>query len=234
MKTFYQYLAESVKEYKYRVKTIVPLDDGALKRMETCLAKYDLVSFAKPKKTIVQNHPLDFKNVSQAEVVIVDFVLRMPVTSYALLQEIRKLLGINENQIVVRGENEPVELEAQKIIADLEAAKEDKPAMLDDATYSEYDAEKEVAYGDEYNKKLLNYLAQIAADRDEALAVEQTEPVKALFGWLKPNTEVADDFNKDHDTVKPVHRATKKAGKKADEPNKADVHGNYTTAKLKK
>ena len=234
MKTFFQYLAESTKEYKYRLKTIVELNDEDLKKLETCLKKYDLVTISKPKKTIFQKKPRDFPGVEGAEVFIVDFTLRMPVTSYSMSLEFRKLLEIHENHIVVRGENEPVELEAQKMIADLEAEEKENKALLDDEVYSEFNEPQEVAYGDEYNRKLLSYLAQVASDRDQKQEVEQTGPVKALFGWLKDETKPSEDFNKDIDSVKPVHRKTKKPGGKTDVPNKSDVHGNYTTAKLKR
>jgi hypothetical protein len=228
MKSLYHYLAESAKSYKYRVKSVVPMDQHFIDTLKTTLFKYDIQSVSSPKKLMAQNAPLDFKNLSMAEIYILDVVTSIPASSYVLAVELRGALKLPDADLVVRGENEPMELEAQKIE---EILKDDQEsiAMLQDETYSEADQPKEVAYGDAYNKKFLNYLAQLKSDA-ENVPVPAIEEVKKSnkFAWLnKKDTTIAGDFNADMDTVKPVHVNSKKPGAKAEKPNLAAVHGNY-------
>jgi len=149
----------------------------------------------------------------------------VPASSYVLATELREVFQLPAANLVVRGSNEPVELEAEKI----EEIHKDDEALLSQSNYEEADQPKEVAYGDTYNKKFLGYLAQIKADA-EAKAIPAIEAVKKAnkFSWLAPKDKtVPEDFNKDMDTVKPVHVNTKKAGTKADKPNLTANHGNY-------
>jgi len=227
MKSFYQYLAESAKIYKYRVKSVCQIDDHFISTLKHALFKYDVKSVSAPKKLMAQKSPMDFASFPMAEIWILDIETGVPASSYVLAVELRQALQIQESMLVVRGENEPVELEAQKIE---EIHKDDvQGALLDDANYAEAEQPAEIAFGDAYNKKLLGYLAQQKANRD-ALIVPAIEEVKKTnkFNWLnKLDKNVGEDFNKDLDTVKPVHSNTKKAGTKVDKPNLTANHGNY-------
>jgi hypothetical protein len=227
MKSFYHYLAESAKSYGYRIKSVLPMDDHFVETLKKALFKYDIQDVSKAKKLMAQKAPLDFKDFPMAEIWVLDIKTGVPASSYVLATELRSAFQIADKMLVVRGENEPVEIEAEKIE---EIHKDDEAkAKLEDPFYEAEDQPKEVAYGDAYNKKFLNYLAQIKADA-EAKTVPAIEEVKKTnkFSWLNPKDKtVADDFNKDHDTVKPVHSNTKKAGTKAEKPNLAGNHGNY-------
>ena len=227
MKSFYHYLAESAKSYKYRVKSIVPIDDKFIETLKKALFKYDVQSVSKPKKLMAQKVPLDFKDFPMSEVWIVDVVTSVPASSYVMATQIRAALQLIDSLLVVRGENEPVEIEAEKIE---EIHKDDEAkAKLDDPMYATEDQPKEIAYGDTYNKKLLNYLAQVKA-AGEAKTVPEIEEVKKnnKFAWLNPKDKnVGADFNAGIDTVKPVHVNTKKAGKDPVKPNLTSASGNY-------
>ena len=227
MKSFYQYLAESAKLYKYRVKSVCQIDDHFITTLQHALFKYDVKSVGKPKKLMAQKAPLDFGSFPMAEIWVLDIETGIPASSYVLAVELRQALQLQDNMLVVRGDNEPVEIEAQKIE---EIHKDDEHgALLNDANYGEAEQPKEVAFGDAYNKKLLNYLAQQKATK-EGEAVPAIEEVKKVnkFSWLnKLDKSVGEDFNKDFDTVKPVHSNTKKAGAKAEKPNLTANHGNY-------
>jgi hypothetical protein len=218
MKSFYEYLAESTKIYQYRVKTVVPVDASVLKRIEKCLSKYDVVKVQKPRKTIVQKAPKDFPNIKEGEVYIIQIETRMPASSYLMQQELCGELNINNEFLVVRGVNEPTELDAvdleQKLDAK-EAGDKDGEALLDQNEYEEANLYPSVEYGDEYNKHLLGYLAKVAAERDGKKLAPKDEA--HLFGWLK-DQKPSEDFNAGFDTVKPVHRAT--ANKNAKDPSR--------------
>jgi hypothetical protein len=227
MKSFYHYLAESAKSFGYRVKSVVPMDAHFVETLKKALFKYDIQSVSTPKKLMAQKAPLDFKDFHMAEIWVLDIKTAVPASSYVLAVELRSALQVADSMIVVRGENEPVAIEAEALE---EIHKDDEhKAILDDPTYAAEDQPKEVAYGDSYNKKFLGYLAQIKSNA-EAEKVEAIEEIKKTnkFSWLnKKDTTVADDFNKDMDTVKPVHVNTKKAGGKTEKPNLTGNHGNY-------
>lgn len=226
MKSFYSYLMESTKEYRYRVKTVEPIDDAFIQILKKTLFKYDVLSISRVKKTMMQKAPLDFRDMDLAEVSIVDIVLRIPASAYVIGNEIRMAMKLPEKLLVVRAENDPLEIEAEAISR---IQKEDAEAILNDGNYKNEDQPKEIAFGDSYNKKFLNYLSQIKAN-SESLEVPAIEEIKKTnkFAWLNSkDTTIADDFNVESDTVKPVHVNSKKAGAKAEEPNLAAIHSNY-------
>jgi hypothetical protein len=220
MKTFYDYLAESVKEYGFRIKTLEVIDDAFLDKLENALRKYDLIDISAPKRTIAQKNPLDFPQVDGfAEVHMVDVIVRIPASSAVMAQDIRNHIVIPDSRIVVRGKDEPVELEnmSQKAAQDMAKEASDRgleiSAILNDPDYLEA-VEGTVPYGDEYNQKFLAYLAQVAANREEFTSDGGAVKKTPRFAWLKDQPE-ADDFNAGIDGVKP---AKAKAGKTPEAP----------------
>lgn len=239
MKSLYQYLSENKKVYKFRIKTVTPLDDDIKEQIYDYLSKYDIKSMSDIRKSIIQREPLEFKDILYAEVYSIDVILNMPVSSYILIQELRSLLNIPEKYIVVRGENEPIELESQNLSAKQDIKeikqKQDLSSLGLMSTGSEYPEarEFEVAYGDKYNNLLLTYLSNISSEREYKIANPDGSIVKQkMFSWLK-DPETADDFNKEIDTVKPIHQLSKKD--KIDKVNDTGIHGNYNdTVEVKK
>lgn len=234
MKSFFQYLAEATKEYEYRIRTIVPVTDEMIAKLERVLDKYNLIAISKPKKTILQDSPLDFPSVDMAEVYIIDIKTGVPVSSEVLLQELRGALNIPWEQIVVRGKNDPMELETMIQDSDKKGLKDSDtdPLLSTDPAYKEYDTaiDEPQAFGDDYNKRFLAYLARVAAERKEVEAVVQPEnQKKSSFGLMSELNNDAEDFNKDYDTPKPV--PTNKANKSAPEPADVSNEGSFVTSK---
>ena len=54
MKSFYHYLAESAKEYSFRVKTVEPIDGKFLDTLKRTFFKYDVKSVSPAKKMMMQ------------------------------------------------------------------------------------------------------------------------------------------------------------------------------------
>lgn len=192
MKSFREYLEESKKTYQYRIKTIVPIEDGMMDRIEEVLSKYDALEVSRPKVTILQKNPLDFPDVEAAEVSIVDVTTNLAASSYELQQLLRGVLNIPEKFIVVRGAHEPIERYTTdaELKAEIDAEADSKgltPAPLLSTNPVEPENETSVPgeklYGDKYNMSLLRFLN---ANRAAA----------------KPET--GEDFNKDQAGVKPV------------------------------
>lgn len=198
------YLAKNEPKYTYRIKTVVPLDDDAMARIERTLAKYNPLDIGAVQKTILQRHPLDFAGVTNAEVYYIDIALGLPASSYILQQDIRMFLNIPEKFIVVRAPNEPTEVETQRInaLADISTDAQKRgltPTGLlsTDPAYIEVpEVPASDFYGDEYNSRFVQYLKQVADSREDPVVT----PESGLFDWLKAPKEQEptapkEDFN---------------------------------------
>ena len=197
------YIAETERVYNYRVRTVCILDDDAMDRLERSILKYCPVDITRPRKLMLQSNPLDFTNVHDAaEVYVTDLVLSLPASSYVLTQEIRKALAAVDGHVIVRGYNDPNEVESERLVAAAELAAEagkdglTRQALLTDPNYSEATTPPEL-YGDGYNAKFLDYLRTVQKDRQDA---NHVDPENSLFSWLDmPKSEAGDEgeFNKD-------------------------------------
>ena len=119
MKTFKQYLAEAVKEYTFKVKIAGVLEDSHLDAMELALAPYNVVKVGSPKKTIMQEHPLDFPaNVTNTEVTIIEVTTAMPVSYQTLSRHLSDHMGLPYESVVVSHEGDPLQAEQDKINAE--------------------------------------------------------------------------------------------------------------------
>src|ERR1700691_306970 len=225
MKNLYQYLSESIKEYSYRIRLAVPVDDFYINLIKNILVKYDLVSI-KQSQTIMQFCPLDFPSLQMGEVHIVDIVTHIPICTAILQQEIRGILNIPVEYLVVRGLNEPLELETDSlnnpIIKDI-----NDPLLNTSPKYPDAEPSlKDVPYGDVYNQKLLHYLAKVSSERKELIpsVYPEGETKNKLFVFLK--TPDFEDFNKNFTAVKPVDK--NKANKNSELPVKVANSGNFS------
>ena len=174
-KDFRSYLLQHERTHYYRVKTVVPIGDfgsneedrarsnSFLSRIENALLRYDPVAIERVKKTILQRCPLDFVNVHNKEVYIMDLELGMPVSPVELQHIITVILNAPESHVMVYGESDPREIEDQITMAVKEINDEAKelglePAsVLTDKESSEMDDVEAVKYGDAYNSRLLAY-----------------------------------------------------------------------------
>lgn len=181
-----QYLRESEKQYHIRLKTIVPLGDDEMDRIEMMVAKYQPISISRPHKTILQRVPLDFPNVDVAEVYIVDMIFALPIAPHVLRADIRKILFAPENYVFVRTQAEPGELQSDILTAisdiETEALKKGltKAAILDDPDYNEVETQHQDLYGQDYNESLISYLGTIEKERKDTIA----RVLNAPFAWL--------------------------------------------------
>ena len=199
---FKQYVAATERSYEYRVKTAMPLTDVEMDKIERVVLKYDPTDISRPRKTMMQKNPLDFKNVGAAEIYIVDLTLGMPASSYVLQNEIRMALGAPEDHVIVRGYNDPTEVESERLVAADEMAEEAdklglKPSgLLNDPTYSEVTTPTDL-YGAVHNQRFLDALRTVQKERDSARKIDAPN---ALFKWMDMPKETLDDegdYNKD-------------------------------------
>jgi hypothetical protein len=207
-----KYIAESERSYTYKLKTVIPLDDAAMDRIEQVCMRHQPIDISRPRKTIMQKNPIDFQNVDHAEVWIVDFEFGLPVSSYVLGEQIRQALAdhlklvrpVREKDVLVRGTNDPNEVESERLVAGEEIAAEGKEkgmspeGLLTDDQYSEVEAPDGAdLYGKKHNERLLDYLRTVQKEREEASKVDPKSP---LFKWMDMPKGADDDdmaFNAD-------------------------------------
>lgn len=233
-----QYLSDT--KYHYRIKTVVELDDDAISSIERALAKYVPVDIGTVEKTIFQRNPMDFPGIENREVFIVDVTLQYPASSYVLQNELRYALNIPEKFIVVRGENDPIENENQRLNAEADMAEEaekgglERDALLNHGDYPEADeVDGEAYYGDKYNTRLTDYLHAIAQERDlEVVAANAPKP----FEWLEREPKQDESDYNANITGAPSAASTRKKAKGKDAPapdtsNVGNVNNNTKTHK---
>lgn len=155
MKSFKTYLMENETSYQFRIKLADKLEDDTVERLETALEKYELKSLSKPKKTPIQEHPMDFQTLTNAEVYIMDAEVVYPTTAHHLYHYLTEYLGIPHSHLVVINRNHPEEIAREESLE----ASEEYVTKLTDSEYSEAeDVKSEDLYGDKYNENFLKSL----------------------------------------------------------------------------
>ena len=152
MKSFRSYLVESEQTYKFRIKMAEKCDDETMDALETALQKYDMKSMSKPKKTPIQEHPMDFQTLQNAEVFIMDTELQCPVTAHQLYEYISQVVGVPASHLVIINQDNPEEIAREEA---LKEEGEEYETLLG----SDYKEEKQdPTFGDEYNENMLKSL----------------------------------------------------------------------------
>lgn len=223
------YIADAAKQYQLRIKTIYPLDDAAMDRVERAVMKFQPLEIGRPKKTIMQRHPLDFVGVEAAEVWMVDILFGQPASPTVVRADVRRALALPETHVVVRSHNEAIEIETlrQNAMQDIEAEAARRglvPASLlsDDPAYAETaEVDGTSLFGDAYNGALLAYLGKVEDERAE----RQQKTDKAYFKWLGVTPEptpAAENFNAGIEGAPVVKPATAPKGLK---PHNSSLQG---------
>lgn len=110
---FTEILNESKKTYKFLVRVAGELPEGFEQSLKTNLEKFSVVSVSTPKRTPIQETPMDFPQLQNMEVTTFETEVNYPTTSHVLEQYLVSCCGINHSHINVRVPGEPVELEQQ-------------------------------------------------------------------------------------------------------------------------
>jgi hypothetical protein len=174
------FITESFKkEYSFRVKIAADCKPEHLDIIENCLAKYNVVSVASFKRSPIQENPMEFvraKGVKLiSEVCSTDVVLKYPVHERILEVWLAVHLGLDHDRVLCYNVKDPRKLESDNA-ADRTAYNKDRTVTEDDAvlakddSQSHYEMQNEgiedvVYFGEEYNKKFLDTLAKIKAEK---------------------------------------------------------------------
>ena len=182
---FKQYLAESVKQYDFKVKIAGEFSKEHTDKIKTAMAKYDVASFKGPKATPIQDVPLDFPTLKNEQVNIFDITTNYPATPQELRSYIANALRKTEALVVVRNAGEPLEQYQ-------EFTKDDQPyePKLTDSEYK--DAPKinaEEHYGDKYNMSLLKDLLKVKEEKEKEQPTVQFEQTPKVEQKTQENKE---------------------------------------------
>lgn len=173
------FITESFKkEYSFRVKIAADCKPEHLDIIENCLAKYNVVSVASFKRSPIQENPMEFvraKGVKLiSEVCSTDVVLKYPVHERILEVWLAVHLGLDHDRVLCYNVKDPRRLEADNAAErteynkDRTVTEDDSVLGKEDQTHYEMQNEgvADIAYfGEEYNKKFLDTLAKIKAEK---------------------------------------------------------------------
>jgi hypothetical protein len=162
MKTFKEYLSESVKTYPFKIKIagdVTTEDEGTIKYM---LEKFSIAEFKKVGKTPIQALPLDFPKVRNAEVTVYEVATYYPTTPQELSEKLMMCLKRPLEEIVVRTPGDPLE--------EYQAPREKMESpLLDDPNYKEAGSPQfNTFWGPDYNAQFLKQLHSDAEARRKA------------------------------------------------------------------
>jgi hypothetical protein len=98
MKTFRQYLVESVRTYRYTLKIAGDVDSKFLDLLRMNLKKFDPVKIEDAKTTPIQKDPYGFPDIHNESVTIIKCEFKYPATE-PMIQQMVQLMGKNVNQV---------------------------------------------------------------------------------------------------------------------------------------
>jgi hypothetical protein len=178
MTDFKQYLAESTKEYNYKIKVAGDLSEDFGSKLETVLKKYEVKTLSKGKKTPIQEMPLDFPHLKNEAVTIFELTTMYPASVFDLRTLVADSMRLHPNQIVVRKPGEPTEEYQEEMKAKAEKKSEFK-SMLQDIEYKDAPKVKaDEVYGDRANQSLLKELLKARKEIEFAAKIKVEQEVQ--------------------------------------------------------
>lgn len=110
MKNFTHYLSESHKTYEFRIKIANIDPNEKLDQLKNALESYGLNSLSKAKRLPIKETDIDFPNIKNCQIYLLDAVLNYPVSSDQLRAIVCERAGISPANIFVVPKNHPEEL----------------------------------------------------------------------------------------------------------------------------
>lgn len=201
MKSFKDYLTESVEEKKYsfKIKIAGDLPEHFEDAAKAALQKYQVASFNKGKTTPIQAKLVDFPTLENLQVTVFDIDLDYPTTSTVLTSYVAEHTGVDPCCIRVRSlkEEEEAELNAQNLIDSNKEAlltqeytKENNQGMVGDKHVSSFlkelaktSKEHQPTQYKGVNEKILAK----SAPKEKPAAVQKSGPAKSVLKGLSGN-----------------------------------------------
>jgi hypothetical protein len=174
MRSFKQYLAESVRTYNYKIKIAGEPSDKWLQLFTMNLSKFDPVNIGKPKSTPIQKDPYGFPGLKDQAITIMDVSFRYPCTEPMVLQ-MAQLLGYDPNMVrlVQRDFNDGIAKEAEMYANQSSHSPLLDHSELEDSVGSE-------SAGKEYSQSYLGRIKQQEAGKEIKNKYSTKETPKAF------------------------------------------------------
>lgn len=110
MKNFLEHINELHKTYDFRIK-LADIDPSEYQdKIKNALDAYGLDNLSEAKRLPIQANDIDFPNIPNVEIHLMDAVLKYPVTDAQLRAIVSERAGIPANQVVVVSPNNPEEI----------------------------------------------------------------------------------------------------------------------------
>lgn len=111
MKQFVEYLTESDKTYKFIVRIAGEVPEKTTENLNLYLGKFQVVNVSSPKRTPIQETPMDFPQLQNVEVHTWEVEVKYPTTRQIMQEYLSINCGVEATHINVRSEGDPVERE---------------------------------------------------------------------------------------------------------------------------
>jgi hypothetical protein len=158
MKSFKEFLTESAKTYKFKIRVAGELPEGFVDHMKANLAKYEVIKLSAGKRAPITAKPADFPRLQNMEVTHYEVELTYPVTSHILERYLVDNCSIDHSRLIVRSEGDPVEAQQEETAAD------NKPY---EALLATADMGGESAQADVGGQRIMSLLKELEVARKE-------------------------------------------------------------------
>jgi len=158
MKTFRQYLTEGKKVYNFKIKVAGDLPENFMKDFKTRMDRCGIVTLDEQSRTPVQALPIDFPELKNMEVHIIEFITEYPITAPEITKELTEL-GLSEEYFRVRGSGEPSEAD-QAILDQLVGY-----GMVENPVQTDAKVNHKDYFGNDFNHNFLKELAKTAKEQ---------------------------------------------------------------------
>ena len=159
-----KYLTEAKKVYEFKIGVAGELPEEFADRLEMGLQKFSLANISSPKKTPIQERPLDFPQLQNMEVTYFEVAVNYPTTPQIMREYLGQCCNVDDSHLIVRNLNEPQE--------EYQEAKQDEVYVPNIGTtemeQADKDAQKQVG-----DTRVMDLLKEL----EEARKEKETDPV---------------------------------------------------------
>ena len=162
MKTFTEYLTESKKIYSFKIKVAGDLPENFINDLKSRVDKKSCIKLEEVEKTPAAELPMEFPEMPEAEIHILEMICEYPITSPEVVNEI-SAMGLEASCFRVRNSLEPSEID-QATVGEVS----NPDGLLNDSNYSETGPSKlkhKDYFGDDFNRGFLKSLAKQAKEK---------------------------------------------------------------------
>lgn len=162
MKTFREYLAESKKEYAFKVKVCGDIPENFLNDLKSRLVNCGECKCNEGKKMPVSNLPLDFPEVKDCDVTVYEVTTEYPITPQEISKHIKEMNCCAEGTYTVKNAADPTEMEQEQMMLEKSGESLLGSDYVGKVNHKDY-------FGDDFNKGFLQELQKASKERNKEL-----------------------------------------------------------------